>query len=270
MEEKWADHGFVPSDSQEWRRICLFGQGTYDAPHGRVLYAVVRALRPRRILEIGTGRGFSALAMALAQRDAGLHDGRILTIDVIAHGRLQHWHNPRRHVKDDPAAVGPISRKELLKDFGGLIDGRVEFETGSSLEKLASLPQGSMHFAFIDGDHSLVGVSRDWEYVRRILAPQGSVAFDDYDAGTDLGEILSSRILRNIRGCRRIGGILRSGRLPSWLSRDQHKYIRKVLFPGVHRVVERIYAEGSWNLEVFPYLGSLSIALLIPTAVSVC
>jgi hypothetical protein len=131
--------------------------------------------------------------MALAQRDAGLHDGKVLTIDVIPHDEPQFWHNPKRHVPDDPAAGGPISRQELLRDFRALIDGRILFETGKSHKKLASLPPSSMDFAFIDGDHSLEGVSGDWDHVRRILAPHGSVAFDDYDIGTDLGKPCPAR-----------------------------------------------------------------------------
>src|SRR5690348_10880800 len=43
---------------------------------GVLLYALVRHFRPRTILEIGTGRGFGAFAMAMALEDMG-GDGEV-------------------------------------------------------------------------------------------------------------------------------------------------------------------------------------------------
>jgi predicted O-methyltransferase YrrM len=260
IEEKFTDA--LRPNQEEWEKICLVGQGNNNAPHGLILYNLVRSLRPRRIFEIGTARGFSALVMAAAQRDSGLLDGKVLTVDVIPHDRPWNWHNPRRHSKWDPASCGPISRKELLEDFDYLIDGKIEFICGKSLEVLSSIEDSTMDFVFVDGDHRYNQVLDDWKYVRRIITPEASVAFDDYDIGRYKGETFLSMGSRGIRMLPGIGKL--SSRIPLLRSicRDATRMEVIFLMYGVRLVVDSIYEQGGWDLELFPYSGTLSVALL--------
>ena len=50
---------------------------------GPLLYALIAYLKPKKILEFGTGGGYSALCMAKALDDYDL-DGKIFTIDRVA------------------------------------------------------------------------------------------------------------------------------------------------------------------------------------------
>jgi len=262
IEEKFPD---MPKPSQEeWEKICLVGQGNSHAPHGLILYGLVRFLRPRRILEVGTARGFSALVMAAALRDSGLSDGKIITVDVIPHDKAWVWHNPRRHSKLDPASAGPISRRNLLKDFDYLIDGRIEFICGRSHEVLSRIEDCTMDFVFIDGDHRYAQVLDDWKHVSRIIAPRASVAFDDYDIGQCKRETfmsMASRSIRMLPGIRKL-----SSRIPILrpICRDATGMAVTFLVYGVRLVVDSIYNQGGWCLELFPYSGTLSVALLEP------
>ena len=45
---------------------------------GPMLYSLVRAIKPRTILELGTGRGYGAFCMAKAMEDGGI-DGKLST-----------------------------------------------------------------------------------------------------------------------------------------------------------------------------------------------
>jgi len=48
----------------------------------KFLYGFISLVKPRRILDIGTHYGLSAIAMAMALRDSGLDESKILTIDI--------------------------------------------------------------------------------------------------------------------------------------------------------------------------------------------
>jgi predicted O-methyltransferase YrrM len=53
---------------------------------GKLLYALVRALKPRRVFESGTNEGGSAVHLAMAMRDNGPDEmgvfGRVITVDI--------------------------------------------------------------------------------------------------------------------------------------------------------------------------------------------
>ena len=92
---------------------------------GRFLEMLVRMMRPRRVLEIGTFTGYSALSMA-----AGLDDGAELhTIDV-----------------DDELAA--ISEPFFARSPHG---GKIRRHTGSALDVAPALGM-DFDFVFVDGD----------------------------------------------------------------------------------------------------------------------
>jgi caffeoyl-CoA O-methyltransferase len=117
---------------------------------GRFLEFLVAATRARRVLEIGTFSGYSALAMA-----AGLPpDGTIVTCELDP----RHAEVARRHVAASPYA------------------GRVEVREGPALETVATLP-GPFDLVFVDADKR--SYQAYYEAVLPKLADGGLIVVDN-------------------------------------------------------------------------------------------
>lgn len=117
---------------------------------GRFLEMVVFATRARRILEIGTFTGYSALAMA-AQLPA---DGHIVTCDL----NPEHLALARRHFE--------------LSGYGD----RIEVREGPAIETIATLT-GPFDLVFIDADKS--SYLAYYEATLPLLAPGGLLLADN-------------------------------------------------------------------------------------------
>src|SRR3984957_20371480 len=97
-----------------------------SADAGRLLYALVRAIRPQTVVEFGTSFGISTIYLAAAVTDNGA--GRVLTTEL----------SPRK-----VAAAGAN-----LREAG--VDGPGTILPGDALETLADLP-GPVGLALLDG-----------------------------------------------------------------------------------------------------------------------
>lgn len=98
-------------------------------PHGALLTVLARAVGARRILEIGTLGGYSAIRLGRALPS----DGRLITLEVSPH-----------HAE---VARGNIARAGLA--------GQVEVRLGPAMESLAALADegaGPFDLIFIDAD----------------------------------------------------------------------------------------------------------------------
>lgn len=74
--------------------------------------------------------------------------------------------------------------------FNPLItEGRVILHQGDSATLLAKLPDHSLDWIYIDGDHSFEGVNRDIDQAKRKVKPQGLFAFNDYTPYSHLERI---------------------------------------------------------------------------------
>jgi caffeoyl-CoA O-methyltransferase len=104
---------------------------------GALLQVLVRILRAKRCIEVGTFTGYSALAVALALPPGG----RIVCCDVS-----EEWTS--------------IARR-YWKKAG--VDKKIDLRIGPALETLKSL-KGSYDFAFIDADKP-----NYWKYYERCL-----------------------------------------------------------------------------------------------------
>jgi caffeoyl-CoA O-methyltransferase len=125
---------------------------------GRVLQALVFALRPRLVVEIGTYSGYSALAMA----EALPPEGRIVTLELAdAHADFA-----QRSIDASPYA------------------GRIEIRRGPALESLAGL-DGPYDFVYVDADKP--GYPDYYEAALPKLADRGVMVFDN--------TLLSGRVL---------------------------------------------------------------------------
>jgi predicted O-methyltransferase YrrM len=137
--------------------VAIETQDTLDFPgmmvgtlEGRFLEMLVYARRPRRVLEIGTFSGYSALAMA-----AGLPpDGRITTCELSP----VHAEVARRHIATSPYA------------------DRIDVMEGPALETIATL-DGPFDFVFIDADKP--SYLAYYEAILPKLASGGLIAADN-------------------------------------------------------------------------------------------
>jgi caffeoyl-CoA O-methyltransferase len=105
---------------------------------GAFLQVLVRMLRAKRCIEVGTFTGYSALAVALALP----RDGRLVCCDVS-----EEW-----------TSIG----RRYWKKAG--VERKIDLRIGPALETLAKL-RGRFDFAFIDADKP-----NYWKYFERCLA----------------------------------------------------------------------------------------------------
>ena len=121
---------------------------------GRFMQWLVRLVAARRILEIGTFTGYSALAMALALPE----DGRLVTCDIDAD-----W---------------PAMAREYWQAAG--VAERIELRLGPAIETLRQLEsEGAEPFdlAFIDADKT--GYIDYYEACLRLVRPGGLILVDN-------------------------------------------------------------------------------------------
>ena len=150
-----------------------------DWSHGYLLYAALGSYlrrtpsdRPVTIFETGTARGFSALCMAQALRDAG-RAGTILTVDVLHAERPIYWNS----IAD---VAGPRTRLELLARWSELVEDHIVFLRGDVDIALEQLGLARIHFAFLDAEHTYDAVRRELAFVTAHQRPGDVIVCDDY------------------------------------------------------------------------------------------
>jgi caffeoyl-CoA O-methyltransferase len=117
---------------------------------GRFLEFLVFATGARRVLEIGTFTGYSALSMAAALPE----DGSIVTCDL------------------DPVALAVARRHIAASPYAG----RIEVREGPALDTLAGL-EGPFDLVFVDADK--VNYAAYYEATLPKLAPRGLIVVDN-------------------------------------------------------------------------------------------
>jgi predicted O-methyltransferase YrrM len=176
---------------EDWDRRWLSGLGDL----GPLLYGLVRAARPTTIVEIGSARGKSTCYLALACKHNG--HGRVHSIDPHT---ATDWND--RHY--DPESTYDYLTRQLRRYGLAPWCETIRARTGDALPSWDS----AVDLLFIDGDHSLEGVRRDFEGFRPWLRPDALVLFHDstwarhdpkYRAGHP--EIGVDRFLQELQGC---------------------------------------------------------------------
>jgi caffeoyl-CoA O-methyltransferase len=128
---------------------------------GRLLELLVWAAQPRRVLEIGTFTGHSALAMAAALPDGGRIDTLELSPERAA--QAQRWFDRSPH------------------------GAKITLHVGPALPSIAAL-DGDFDFVFIDADKG--GYVDYYEAVVPRLTPRGLIVADNTIAG---GRVVDER-----------------------------------------------------------------------------
>ena len=122
------------------------------------LLGLLRGRRPRVLCEIGSAEGGTLFLLA----QVAVADARILSIDL---------HDDAGRSERFAALARP---GQTLTCIGGSSHDR---ETRERFR--AWLGDDALDFAFIDGDHSLEGVARDYRYYGSTVRPGGLIAFHD-------------------------------------------------------------------------------------------
>lgn len=156
VEQVFADYAQRFADeaagSVDGRRVTGADRSLAIGPEaGALLNLLVRALAPKRILELGTSNGYSTLWLAEAAREGG---GTVVTIEALAHKQA-------------------YARAALTK--AGLA-ATVEFHHGDALEILQTLP-GPFDFVLVDLWKDLYVPCLDLFYPK--LAPGALIAADN-------------------------------------------------------------------------------------------
>ncbi|HTX64314.1 MAG TPA: class I SAM-dependent methyltransferase [Opitutaceae bacterium] len=129
-----------------------------------LLHGLVRSIRPKTAVEIGSAQGWSTCHIALAMKEN--FEGRLYAIDP---------HAPTAWNDAGPIDTHKILQKNLRRC--GLSD-HVEILRATSAEAARGWTR-PVDFLFIDGDHSYPGVKRDWELFAPFLAPFAVAVFHD-------------------------------------------------------------------------------------------
>lgn len=135
----------------------------------RAIYTLIAALRPEKVLEIGTHIGASTLYIACALRHAG--KGRVTTVDILdVNDEAAPWRqsgmpaSPARNARNLECADVISFMKSLSCDF-----------MKNTKEKY--------DFIFLDGDHGAGTVYKEMALALEILVPNGLILLHDYYPG---------------------------------------------------------------------------------------
>jgi predicted O-methyltransferase YrrM len=143
-----------------------------------VLQRLVALRRPAQILELGTGRGLGALAMADTAREIGLTCD-ILSVDILPPTAAQWWPiEIDGQAREIQASIDEIWSRHIEPE----LRQRILLRTGATTSVLPALAREGRKFdlVFIDAGHDLFSVIHDLSYAAVLLAPGGSILMDDF------------------------------------------------------------------------------------------
>jgi len=147
------------------------GTGGVNPGDRRAIYYLIRHLKPKRVLEVGTHIGASTLHIAAAL-EPGATMTTVDTVDVNS-DQIRNW------LKYDTA----LSPAETLQRTG--LADRVQFTIDTSLRYLEQ-HDGPFDFVFLDGDHDRRVVAAEVPLVLERLTPGGVVLLHDYYPGNEM------------------------------------------------------------------------------------
>jgi predicted O-methyltransferase YrrM len=139
----------------------------------RAAYCLLRALKPKAVLEIGTHIGCSTVNMALAikrlRSETPATDAQLLSVDI------RDVNDPATRPWQEYGAT--FSPRQMVEKLGCV--AFVSFKTADSLDFLAACDT-NFDFIFLDGLHSADRVYQEVPLALRHLNPGGFILLHDY------------------------------------------------------------------------------------------
>ncbi|HTF72620.1 MAG TPA: class I SAM-dependent methyltransferase [Edaphobacter sp.] len=164
--------------ANETGTVVLPGPVTQSRSLGDVNYyyalgALVRALRPLTVLEIGTYLGVGTYCMAMNASPAC----RIITVDLPDEATAETKHQLN---KTDEGHIAK-SRQRVGEAFlGSSFEKQITQIRADSLRFKAAEFVSQADMVFVDGGHSLPCVAADTKNALEVIAPTGVILWDDY------------------------------------------------------------------------------------------
>lgn len=140
-------------ESELYNSVGCFFRPNYE--RGILAAAMIKRYKPKRILEIGFGRGYWTLCAAKAMTENGI-SGEIVTIDPKF---------DQQHIK----LVETLFPREWLE--------KINMAQGQSVDIIPQI-EGNFDMIYIDGDHTYSAVKSDWNLIKDRF--EQFVIFDDY------------------------------------------------------------------------------------------
>ena len=140
--------------------------------YGKFLASLAEFIQAKICVEIGVAHGATTKALCKYIKK---NNGHVYGFDIWStHGLVNQFQNIGSR-----ESVTEMLKKNNLHNFTltkiDVINNRSDFETN-----LDTLLNGSLiDFAFIDADHSYIGIKNDFEVVYPRLSPHGIIAFHD-------------------------------------------------------------------------------------------
>jgi len=132
-------------------------KGSIRTCEAQILYSLIRERKYKKIIDIGTGNGFSSLYFCKALRDSEIKDAVVDTIDIVDK-------NIEKNIKT------------MFINNG--LDNIIRFNVGSSDLILPGL-DNDYDFVLIDGNHTYEQAKSDFYNVFDKVKPHGCFAFHD-------------------------------------------------------------------------------------------
>jgi caffeoyl-CoA O-methyltransferase len=149
--------------AQETEKITGRLRWSVGKVEGKLLQLLIKISNAKRVVEVGTFTGFSALIMAEALPE----DGRVLTCET----HKEYADIARRYFKKSPHG---IARRYFKKSPHGQ---KIQLKFGPAAETLKSLPDTSVDFVFIDADKPSYG--QYFDEALRMLRSGGLIFVDN-------------------------------------------------------------------------------------------
>ena len=175
-------------DEAEKNRVLDFGKlaglkeegGRYfpaNFERALLLREIIRRTKPRRVLELGTGRGLGILAMADQVQALG-YPAELVSVDIIAPTAKQKW----PICLDGEYSSDARSVDEVWKKHFSDLSARITLRTGATTAVLPALLKGDrkFDFIFVDAGHDVYSVFHDFAYSCLLLAEHGEILMDDF------------------------------------------------------------------------------------------
>lgn len=160
-----------------------------------MLYRIARTQGGRTGLEIGSYLGASACALAAGLRDSG-RGGRLLCVDTwMNFGMSEGVRDTWSEFSENTAPY-----RDLIEPIRGW-----SHEIVAEVTKTA---RGKLAFVFFDGDHSELGVARDWQLYRPLLERGSVVAFHDIGWAEGVQKVVTETIAAELTRTARLPNLV--------------------------------------------------------------